>query len=123
MENPPARKNRHNRQCRVVETQQGALHSRRDYRGLVLGNSMNKLHQHDSDVLEPTEDLVDQATQIGMRALLTLIREQRFTGGQGTLRVEVDGVVWEISAKQLLFRGPWVGGIMSWFLLLRCGSG
>ena len=81
----------------------------------------------DNDTTEhPPQDhrlhFIEQASQIGLRALIELIHEQRLSCGRAALRIEVDGAVWEITAKCLLQKGPWGGSLISWLaplLLLR----
>ena len=72
-----------------------------------MGERNHKIEdQANSDYAE--DAFTELATRFGMKALLKLISDQAITGGQGKLRIIVNDEVWEISAKCLLRKGPWV---------------
>ena len=70
------------------------------------------------DPIREEDAFTELATRLGMKALLKLITDQALTGGTATLRIVVNDAVWEISAKCLIRKGPWVCG-----LALYCGLG
>jgi hypothetical protein len=81
-------------------------------------NPVDLLPEEPGDLTQETADFTELATKLGMKALLKLITDQALTGGTATLRIVVNDAVWEISAKCLIRKGPWVCG-----LALFCGMG